>query len=113
MKIDIETSRIGLEEGQTLPLVDANHYSVACHDGRVWITQDDELKDIVLSPGETMEITHSGTTVVNACKSAVIRVLPPVKQPGVFTMLAHWFREHVLAFSWHPHHGGTSGSSPA
>lgn len=112
MKIDIETSRIGLEEGQTLPLVDANHYSVACHDGRVWITQDDELKDIVLSPGETMEITHPGTTVVNACQSAVIRVLPPAKQASIFRVAAHWLHEHGFAFLWHEH-GGPSGSSPA
>lgn len=91
MKIDIQTSRIGLAEGQTLPLIDANHYSVACHDGRVWITQDDELKDIVLSAGETVEITHPGTTLVSACESAVIRVLPPARQEGVLETLAHLF----------------------
>ncbi|MBN8943075.1 MAG: DUF2917 domain-containing protein [Rhizobiales bacterium] len=57
---------IHLERGGLIRLDDGVGSSVACIEGAVWITQDYDRRDIVLTAGETYVVECPGLTVVCA-----------------------------------------------
>ena len=54
----------------------AQGLSVTCFKGPVWITQNNDPRDIVLSPGQSFTLDRKGTAVVFALKDAAILVGP-------------------------------------
>lgn len=45
-------------------------------DGHLWITQEGDLKDYWVEPGQSFTIQTSGTVLVQAMPSAHVRVFP-------------------------------------
>lgn len=52
---------------------------VRCQEGVIWITQERDLQDYVLSAGEMFIITHPGRVVVQALEDATIEITAPLK----------------------------------
>ncbi|HJZ42378.1 MAG TPA: DUF2917 domain-containing protein [Hyphomicrobiaceae bacterium] len=50
---------------------------VLCLQGAVWITQEGDPRDIVLSPGQSFVVDRRGVAVVYALKEAAITVGTP------------------------------------
>ena len=50
--------------------------AIVCLHGRVWITQEHDLKDYVLEPGEIFLVTRSGTVVIQALGDACVDITP-------------------------------------
>lgn len=58
-------------------LIDGQGTLIACLAAKVWITQDGDERDIVLTAGETFRIDRPGLTLINGFGRATIAVLPP------------------------------------
>ena len=49
--------------------------AVVCHQGQVWITQEKDLQDYVLAPGEIFILTLPGRAVVLALEASRIEII--------------------------------------
>lgn len=66
MRIELRTGAVHLAPNQTLKLIDGAGSTVCAMEGSVWITEENQPRDIVLEAGGCYEIKHPGTTIVNA-----------------------------------------------
>src|SRR5262245_47553402 len=51
--------------------------SITCLKGHVWITQDRDVRDIILGPGQSFVLDRNGLAIVYAFKDAAIHVGRP------------------------------------
>jgi hypothetical protein len=63
-----------LARGETIPVRDGLGRMVRAHSGRVWITEENGIRDVVLEPGESFRLAHSGLAVVEAFSDASISI---------------------------------------
>jgi hypothetical protein len=66
MKIELKTGAVKLNAHQTLRLRDAQGSTVCATEGSVWITEENQPRDIVLERGACYEVRNPGITLVNA-----------------------------------------------
>ncbi len=66
MRIEFRSGAVQLAPNQTLKLIDGAGSTVCAVEGSVWITEENQPRDIVLEPGSCYEIKHEGVTIVNA-----------------------------------------------
>ena len=78
MIIDSDISRLSIEAGELVRLPQPAGATVAVMSGRVWLTQDHDLRDIVLSPGDSFEIEGGELVLITALESARVALLPAV-----------------------------------
>lgn len=62
---------VTIDRGKVLR-VNAKEKRITCKNGCVWVTQEGDLRDIVLSVGEFLDITTKGTTLINAIAASTI-----------------------------------------
>jgi len=79
MKIEFSSSGVLMAKDQTLNLPHAAGVRIASQSGTVWITQDGDLRDIVLSAGESVVLERTTPTIVQAFEPALITIADPVK----------------------------------
>lgn len=66
MRLDTTHIRLGLESEQLTRLTDACGTRIDCLHGTAWITVDGDLRDIVLSPGESFVVDARAPVIVHA-----------------------------------------------
>lgn len=66
MKIELQSGGLRLDQGQLLKMRDAAGSTVCALEGAVWITEDHQLKDIVLEEGECYRLRNPGLAIVHA-----------------------------------------------
>jgi len=66
MHIELRSGAVRLAPNQTLKLIDGAGSTLCAVAGSVWITEENQPRDIVLEPGSCYEIKHEGVTIVNA-----------------------------------------------
>ena len=66
MKIELQSGGMRLDHGQLLKMRDAAGSTVCALQGAVWITEDHQLKDIVLEQGECYRLRNPGLAIVHA-----------------------------------------------
>lgn len=66
MKLELESGGLRLDRGQLLKVHDAAGSTVCALEGAVWITEDHQLKDIVLEQGECYRLQNPGLAIVHA-----------------------------------------------
>jgi len=66
--------RIHLVRGEAVPVRDAKGRTVRAHAGRVWITEENGARDVVLEPGDSFRLAHPGLAVVEAFSDASISI---------------------------------------
>lgn len=76
---------IHLLRGGLVRLGDGAGSSVACIEGAVWITQDHDRRDIVLTEGESYVVECPGLTVVCAIAGPAVLTIgrPVVAEPAL------------------------------
>lgn len=79
MKIEFTSSGVLMAKDQTLSLPGAAGVRIASQSGTVWITQDGDLRDIVLSAGESVVLERTTPTLVQAFEPALITIAEPAK----------------------------------
>jgi hypothetical protein len=66
--------KIRLSRGMTVPVRDAGGRTIEAHEGRVWITEENAGRDVVLEAGERFQLERRGLAVVEACSDAAISI---------------------------------------
>lgn len=77
MQIEINRSTLNLAHEGLLAIRDGKGTRVDCHKGTLWITQEGEVKDSVISAGESLTIRHQGLTVVTAIGPSQLAIVHP------------------------------------
>ena len=65
MRIELEAGAVKLSPNQTLRLRDSAGSTVCVTEGSVWITEENQPRDIVLQPGSCYRLRNSGLAIVN------------------------------------------------
>jgi hypothetical protein len=66
MHIELGSGAVRLGPNQTLKVVDAVGATVCALEGALWITEENQVRDIVLEPGDCYRLQHRGTALVNS-----------------------------------------------
>lgn len=72
MRICTTASRLALTAGQTATFHDAQGTRIECLSGSLWITQENEGRDIMLGPGEVIVLDRKGKAVAHAFKPSLV-----------------------------------------
>ena len=66
MRIELDHGAVRLHPKQTLRLVDGAGATVCAVEGEVWITEENQARDIVLKAGACYRLRQRGLAIVNA-----------------------------------------------
>ena len=66
MKLELRAGAVQLGPDQTLRVVDGEGTTVCAVEGAVWITEENQPRDIVLQPGSCYRLRKRGITIVNS-----------------------------------------------
>lgn len=72
MAISYSTPCVVLARGELLNLDGARGARIVSRCGTVWITQDGDLRDIVLQPGEAFELDRATPAIVQAFEPSTV-----------------------------------------
>lgn len=73
---------LDLSRGDLLALDDARGTTLRVSRGTVWITQEKELRDVVLGAGDTWMVERNGLTLVEAHAATSLAVVGPGGDPA-------------------------------
>ena len=65
MRIELQSGAVQLGPDQTLKLRDGVGATVCAVAGTVWITEENQPRDIVLATGNSYRLRHRGLAVIN------------------------------------------------
>jgi hypothetical protein len=66
MRIELKSGNVQLGPNQTLRVVDGAGSTVCAVEGSVWITEENQARDIVLKPGTCYRLRERGLALVNS-----------------------------------------------
>ena len=66
MRLELKAGNVKLGPNQTLRVVDGEGTTVCAVEGAVWITEENQPKDIVLQPGACYRLKQRGIAIVNS-----------------------------------------------
>ena len=66
MQIELKAGAVRLAPNQTLKLLDSAGSTLCAVEGSVWITEENQPRDIVLKPGACYRLRERGLALVNA-----------------------------------------------
>jgi hypothetical protein len=66
MRLELKAGAVQLGPNQTLRVVDGEGTTVCAVAGAVWITEENQQKDIVLQPGSCYRLRNRGIAIVNS-----------------------------------------------
>ena len=65
MKLELRKGAVKLGPNQTLKVLDGAGSTVCAVEGSVWITEENQAKDIVLEAGSCYQLRQRGLAIVN------------------------------------------------
>ncbi len=75
MRIELKNSGpVHLDDGQTLRVVDGAGSTVTCKEGAVWVTEEDQPRDVVLEAGACVRLKRAGLTLIQALTPATLSI---------------------------------------
>ena len=72
MRLEMKGGAVQLGPNQTLRVVDGEGTTVCAVDGAVWITEENQPRDIVLQPGGCYRLRRPGLALVHAFGDATV-----------------------------------------
>ena len=66
MTLQLVKGSVRLGPNQTLKVVDGKGSTVSAIEGSVWITEENQPNDIVLTPGDSYRLRKPGVALVNS-----------------------------------------------
>ena len=79
MKISLDDSRVELRPRQILRLDSAKSVRIVCQRGALWVTQNEDLRDVFLSAGASFTLDRDGVALVSALEASSVRLEEPVR----------------------------------
>jgi hypothetical protein len=83
MDINLKRAEFHLGTGDTVRVLDSIGTVVACRDGNVWITQEQDSRDILLAAGEAFTLDRPGLAIIQALDDGHIGLDQPASQVQV------------------------------
>jgi hypothetical protein len=80
MHIEINRSTVTLARDGLLAVRDGAGTRIVCHSGRLWITQEGDVKDAIIGPFDVFTVRKSGLTIVTALQSSSLTLTEPDAQ---------------------------------
>ena len=77
MRVNAAPIRVTLRWGMPLTVRDGQGACITARRGTVWITQDHDRRDVVLTSGESFRLERAETAIVQAMDAAEVLILPP------------------------------------
>jgi hypothetical protein len=74
MNIELNQDRLCLQPNQLVKVRGGIGHSVVCHRGSVWLTQQDDPRDIVLAAGEAFTLDRGGVALLQALGPGAISI---------------------------------------
>lgn len=104
MDMSLDHAVLKLPRHRTLELRDAAGARLTSLAGSLWITQDQDVRDIVLEPGENFELDQAGLTLVHAMDDACLRIDQPLRREnGLFDRIwRYWQSQRVKGLGRDP-----------
>ncbi|MGQ0543947.1 MAG: DUF2917 domain-containing protein [Betaproteobacteria bacterium] len=65
MRLELEAGAVRLNPNQTLRLRDSAGSTVCALEGSVWITKENQVRDIVLAKGNCYRLRQRGLAIIN------------------------------------------------
>ena len=66
MRIELNSGAVNLGPNQTLRLVDGEGSTVCAVEGSVWITEENQPRDIILEKGRCYRLRERGVAIINS-----------------------------------------------
>ena len=66
MQIELRSGAVRLGPNQTLKVLDGAGSMVCATEGAVWITEENQPRDIVLEAGRCYRLKHAGVAILNS-----------------------------------------------
>jgi hypothetical protein len=73
---------IALERRTLLGVRDGAGQTILCLKGMIWLTQQNDVRDIVLSAGESFTLDRPGLALLYALRSSYATILGPAPRVG-------------------------------
>ena len=77
MQIEINRSTLNLARDGLVAIRDGQGTRIVCRAGSLWITQECDVKDAVITAGESFTLSHPGLTLVTALSAAELTIIEP------------------------------------
>ena len=77
MQIEINRSTLSLARDGLVAIRDGQGTRVVCHAGSLWITQECDVKDAVITAGESFTVNHPGLTLVTGLSASELTIVEP------------------------------------
>lgn len=79
---DLTPAAAHLRKGEIMRLHDARGQRIESIRGGLWITMDNDLRDVFIEAGEGFTVDRGGDTLISALDDASLVVLSPSAAPG-------------------------------
>ena len=97
MDIKLRSARIRLAKDHVLTLSEVDGIEIGCETGSLWITQDNDLRDVMLTAGERFMPDRAGKVLVNALQPSIVKA-SSLPEPARHSAL-HTLKQGVRAVS--------------
>lgn len=84
MKTKLTQNTIDLGTGKVVSLPDGKDWTISCIAGRLWLTAEGHVQDVILAAGQSLTLRDAGHVIVEACGDSRVRFLAPTAWPGRF-----------------------------
>lgn len=81
MRLDADHVALDLRKKAIVKLPDAAGVTIACREGALWLTLDNDLRDVVLEPGERFTVPDHRRIMIYALKSSSLALCTPGRLP--------------------------------
>jgi len=92
---------IALENETSMRVKAGTGVEIACVSGVLWVTQEGDLHDMFLAPGESLRLVGRGLTIVTALEPSLVRLVEdarPSVGSGAWLRVFRWMRVASAAF---------------
>ena len=72
MRLELNQDELCMKRRQILNVRGGIGHVIACHSGSIWVTQEGELRDIILGAGESLALERKGPVLVQALEQSAI-----------------------------------------
>ena len=77
MKAALAGNRLELRKNQMLRMDDARDATIVCVKGELWITQDEDQRDLVVPAGGSFTLDRDGMAVISALEASSVWLQEP------------------------------------
>lgn len=76
MNLELNQDGLCLKRNQIVKVRGGLGHTIACDSGTLWLTQEGDMRDIILHAGDSFTLDHSGPALVQALEPGAISIAP-------------------------------------